>query len=78
MILKSESQRLKELLEHTHGKELPECDLREILRGKSLEFYSCHSGHQVLQLVEHWRTRKDRPGKESKQLSLFEILEQDE
>ncbi len=32
----------------------------------------------ALQLVEHWRTRRDRPGKESKQLSLFEILEQDE
>ena len=29
----------KELLEHTHGKEPPESDLRVILRGKSLEFY---------------------------------------
>lgn len=42
--VKSESQRLKELLEHTHGKELPESDLRVILRGKSLEFYSRHYG----------------------------------
>ncbi len=35
---------MKELLEHTHGKELPESDLRVILRGKSLEFYSRHYG----------------------------------
>ncbi|MGB8216261.1 MAG: hypothetical protein WCE94_03075 [Candidatus Methanoperedens sp.] len=42
--VKSEAQRLKELLEHTHGKELPESDLRVILRGKSLEFYSQHYG----------------------------------
>lgn len=42
--VKSEAQRLKELLEHTHGKELPESDLRVILRGKSLEFYSRHYG----------------------------------
>jgi adenine-specific DNA methylase len=42
--VKSEAQRLKELLEHTHGKELPESDLRVILRGKSLEFYSSHYG----------------------------------
>lgn len=42
--VKSETQRLKELLENTHGKELPESDLRVILRGKSLEFYSRHYG----------------------------------
>ncbi len=42
--VKSETQQLKELLEHTHGKELPESDLRVILRGKSLEFYSRHYG----------------------------------
>lgn len=45
--VKSEASRLKELLEHTHGKELPKSDLRVILRGKSLEFYSRHYG-QVL------------------------------
>jgi len=42
--VKSEAKQLKELLEHTHGKELPESDLRVILRGKSLEFYSRHYG----------------------------------
>ena len=42
--VKGEASRLKELLEHTHGKELPESDLRVILRGKSLEFYSRHYG----------------------------------
>lgn len=42
--VKSEAQQLKELLEHTHGKGLPESDLRVILRGKSLEFYSRHYG----------------------------------
>jgi putative DNA methylase len=42
--VKSEATRLKELLEHTHGKELPLSDLRVILRGKSLEFYSRHYG----------------------------------
>jgi len=42
--VKDESTRLKELLEHTHGKELPLSDLRVILRGKSLEFYSRHYG----------------------------------
>ena len=42
--VKGEATRLKELLEHTHGKELPESDLRVILRGKSLEFYSRHYG----------------------------------
>ncbi|MHB8183815.1 MAG: hypothetical protein ACYDDN_08755 [Candidatus Desulforudaceae bacterium] len=42
--VKDETVRLKKLLEHTHGKELPESDLRVILRGKSLEFYSRHYG----------------------------------
>ena len=42
--VKDESFRLKDLLEHTHGKSLPESDLRVILRGKSLEFYSRHYG----------------------------------
>ena len=56
--VKEESFRLKELLEHTHGKELPESDLRVILRGKSLEFYSRHYGkvftgdNQVLDVRE--------------------------
>jgi hypothetical protein len=45
--VKDEAMRLKNLLEHTHGKTLPESDLRVILRGKSLEFYSRHYG-QVL------------------------------
>ncbi len=45
--VKDEAMRLRELLEHTHGKTLPESDLRVILRGKSLEFYSRHYG-QVL------------------------------
>jgi putative DNA methylase len=35
------------MLEHTHARELPESDLRVILRGKALEFYSRHYG-QVL------------------------------
>lgn len=42
--VKEEAERLKELLEQTHGKALPESDLRVILRGKSLEFYSRHYG----------------------------------
>lgn len=42
--VKDETVRLKDLLEHTHGKNLPESDLRVILRGKSLEFYSRHYG----------------------------------
>ena len=45
--VKEETQRLKEMLEHTHARELPESDLRVILRGKALEFYSRHYG-QVL------------------------------
>ena len=42
--VKDEASHLKELLEHTHGKDLPVSDLRVILRGKSLEFYSRHYG----------------------------------
>ncbi len=42
--VKDETVQLKDLLEHTHGKTLPESDLRVILRGKSLEFYSRHYG----------------------------------
>jgi len=42
--VKDEVTRLKELLEHSHGKDLPEADLRVILRGKALEFYSRHYG----------------------------------
>jgi hypothetical protein len=42
--VKGEAARLKELLEHSHGKDLPEADLRVILRGKALEFYSRHYG----------------------------------
>jgi len=42
--VKDEAAQLKELLEHSHGKELPESDLMVILRGKALEFYSRHYG----------------------------------
>ena len=42
--VKDEASRLKSLLESVHGKTLPEADLRVILRGKSLEFYSQHYG----------------------------------
>lgn len=42
--VREEATRLKALLETVHGKELPEADLRVILRGKSLEFYSRHYG----------------------------------
>jgi adenine-specific DNA methylase len=42
--VKDESARLKALLEHTHGKSMTEADLRVILRGKSLEYYSRHYG----------------------------------
>ena len=42
--VREEAGRLKSLLETVHGKELPEADLRVILRGKSLEFYSQHYG----------------------------------
>lgn len=42
--VKEEVGRLKELLEHSHGKDLPEADLRVLMRGKALEFYSRHYG----------------------------------
>jgi putative DNA methylase len=42
--VKGETTQLKTLLEHTHGKDLAEADLRVILRGKALEFYSRHYG----------------------------------
>lgn len=42
--VKEEGQRFKELLESSHGRELSTEDLREILRGKALEFYSRHYG----------------------------------
>jgi adenine-specific DNA methylase len=42
--VKDEALQLKTLLEHTHGKELPESDILVILRGKALEFYSRHYG----------------------------------
>lgn len=42
--VKDEAARLKELLEHSHGKALPQSDLLVILRGKALEFYSRHYG----------------------------------
>ena len=42
--VREEAERLKGLLESVHGKTLPEADLRVILRGKSLEFYSQHYG----------------------------------
>lgn len=45
--VKDETDRYKQLLEHVHGQELKEPDLRVILRGKALEFYSRHYG-QVL------------------------------
>ncbi len=43
--VREETERLKTLLENSHGKDLSEADLRVILRGKSLEFYSRHYGH---------------------------------
>lgn len=42
--VKDEALQLKNLLEHTHRKELPESDILVILRGKALEFYSRHYG----------------------------------
>jgi len=42
--VKQESAQLKLMLEHTHGADLPESDLRVILCGKALEFYSRHYG----------------------------------
>lgn len=45
--VKDEASRLKELLEHSHGKTLSKSDLRVILFGKALEFYSRHYGQVV-------------------------------
>jgi putative DNA methylase len=42
--VKEETDHFRALLEHSHGKELPESDLLVILRGKALEFYSRHYG----------------------------------
>lgn len=42
--VREEAGRLKSLLEAVHGQSLSEADLRVILRGKSLEFYSQHYG----------------------------------
>ncbi len=42
--VKDEALRLKELLEHSHGRGLPASDILVILRGKALEFYSRHYG----------------------------------
>jgi hypothetical protein len=77
--VKDEAAQLKELLEHSHGKELPESDLLVILRGKALEFYSRHHGQvytgdgQVLgvrdallginQLLDDLLAGKDEDGK---------------
>ena len=42
--VRDEAARLKTLLEHSHGTSLSDADLRVILRGKALEFYSRHYG----------------------------------
>jgi putative DNA methylase len=42
--VREEAARLKTLLEHSHGQTLSDADLRVILRGKALEFYSRHYG----------------------------------
>lgn len=42
--VRDEASRLKTLLEHSHGQSLSDADLRVILRGKALEFYSRHYG----------------------------------
>lgn len=42
--VKKEAQRLKEMLEISHGQDLLEPDMLVILRGKALEFYSRHYG----------------------------------
>jgi hypothetical protein len=42
--VREEGVRLKTLLEHSHGQSLSDSDLRVILRGKALEFYSRHYG----------------------------------
>lgn len=56
--VKDEAARYKALLEHVHGRALNAADVRVILIGKSLEFYSQHYGQvltgdgQVLQVRE--------------------------
>ncbi|MBE7508221.1 MAG: DUF1156 domain-containing protein [Planctomycetia bacterium] len=56
--VKDEAARYKVLLEHVHGRALNAADVRVILIGKSLEFYSQHYGQvftgegQVLQVRE--------------------------
>lgn len=56
--VKDEAARYKTLLEHVHGRALNAADVRVILIGKSLEFYSQHYGQvftgegQVLQVRE--------------------------
>lgn len=42
--VKKEAQRLKDMLEISHGQDLLEPDMLVILRGKALEFYSRHYG----------------------------------
>jgi len=42
--VKAELNRLRRLLEAYHAADLPEADIRVILRGKALEFYSRHYG----------------------------------
>jgi hypothetical protein len=42
--VREEAGRLKTLLENSHGTSLSDADLRVILRGKALEFYSRHYG----------------------------------
>jgi len=42
--VRDEGARLKDMLETSHGTEVPESDLRVIMIGKSLEFYSRHYG----------------------------------
>ncbi len=43
--VREEGARLKTLLEHSHGQALSQADMRVILRGKALEFYSRHYGN---------------------------------
>lgn len=42
--VKKEAQRLKDMLEISHGQDLLEPDMLVVLRGKALEFYSRHYG----------------------------------
>lgn len=42
--VREEGARLKDMLETSHGEEVPESDLRVIMIGKCLEFYSRHYG----------------------------------